>query len=141
MRFVPIRGHLMPFISYMVGAAFMGCVTFEPVAQSPVETLNEHPLVAILPFGFDLEITKLSAVKTMDETLSHEDEARQVAETLIAPHSDDILAKLCCRLVQSRLIASCEDDSRAFFRKRTRCCQTDPAIAAGDEGDFSCEFL
>ena len=53
----------------------------------------------------------------------------------------DILAELCCRLVQGSLIASRQDDARAFFRKRERSCQTDPTIAAGDESDFSCKFL
>lgn len=60
----------------------MGCVAFDLVAQSTVEDLNERPSVAILPFGFDLEITKLSAVKTVDETLSPEGETEQVADTL-----------------------------------------------------------
>ena len=82
MRSVPIRVYLIPFVGWIVGAALTGCVAFDPVAQSPVEDLNERPLVAIVPFGFDLEITKLSAVKTVDETLSPEDEAIQVAETL-----------------------------------------------------------
>jgi len=61
----------------------MGCVAFEPAAQSRVEDLTERPVVAILPFGFDLEITKLSTVKTVNETLSPEDEAKQVADTLL----------------------------------------------------------
>lgn len=82
MRSIPIRVCLIPFVGWMVGAALMGCVAFDPVAQSTVEDLNERPTVAILPFGFDLEITTLSAVKTVDETLSSEDEATQLAETL-----------------------------------------------------------
>ena len=82
MRSVPIRLYLMSFVGCMVGAALTGCVAFEPAAQSQVEDLNERPSVAILPFGFDLEITKLSAVKTVNETLSPEDEAKQVAEIL-----------------------------------------------------------
>jgi hypothetical protein len=65
-----------------VNIALTGCVAFDPAVQSTVEDLNERPTVAILPFGFDLEITKLSAVKTVDETLPPEDEAKQVAETL-----------------------------------------------------------
>ena len=44
-------------------------------------------------------------------------------------------------MVQGCLIASRDDDTRAFFRKREGRRQTDPAIAAGDEGDFPCEFL
>jgi len=82
MRSVPIRLYLVPFVGWMVGAALMGCVAFDPAVQSTVEDLNERPSVAILLFGFDLEITKLSVVKTVDETLSPEDEAEQVAEAL-----------------------------------------------------------
>ena len=82
MRSVPIRVSLIPFVGLIVGAALMGCVAFDPVTQSTVEDLNERPTVAILPFGFDLEITKLSAVKSVDETLTPEDESKQLAETL-----------------------------------------------------------
>lgn len=82
MKFVAIRLHLIPFVGWIVGAALMGCVAFDPVIQSKVEDLNERPFVAILLFGFDLEIMKLSAVKTVDETLLPEDETKQVAETL-----------------------------------------------------------
>jgi len=60
----------------------MGCVAFDPAAQSRVENLNDRPSVAILPFGFDLEITNLSAVKTANEMLSPEEESKQVAEVL-----------------------------------------------------------
>ncbi|HXH86011.1 MAG TPA: hypothetical protein VNI35_04250 [Nitrospira sp.] len=60
----------------------MSCVAFDPVAQSTVEDLTERPSVAILPFGFDLEITTLSAVKTVDESLSAGDEAEEVADAL-----------------------------------------------------------
>lgn len=82
MRSFTFRLHVIPFVGWMVGAALMGCVAFDPVTQSTVEDLNERPSVAILPFGFDLEITTLSAVKTVGETLSPEDETKQVAETL-----------------------------------------------------------
>jgi hypothetical protein len=82
MRFVTIRLCLIPFLGWIIGAALMGCVAFDPVTQSTVEDLKERPSVAILPFGFDLEVTKLSVVKTVDETLSPEDETKQVAETL-----------------------------------------------------------
>ena len=44
-------------------------------------------------------------------------------------------------MVQGCLIASRDDDTRAFFRKREGRRQTDPAIATSDEGDFPCEFL
>ena len=83
MRPFTIHLYLIPFIGWIVGIAFVGCVAFDPVVQSTVEDLNERPLVAILPFGFDLEITELSAVKTTNEMLlSPEEESKQVAEAL-----------------------------------------------------------
>jgi hypothetical protein len=72
---------LVPLALCLIGAALTGCVSFEPVFQSTVD-LKERPYVAILPFGFDLEITKLSTVKTVQGTLSPEDESKQVAEAL-----------------------------------------------------------
>jgi hypothetical protein len=82
MRFFAICDRLVPFVSYIVGVALTGCVAFEPVAQSKLEDLQERPYVAILPFGFDLEITHLSTVKTVEGSLSTEDEVKQVAEAL-----------------------------------------------------------
>ena len=82
MRSLTIRLHLISFVGWVVSAAFMGCVAFDPAVQSTVEDLNERPSVAILPFGFDLEITKLSAVKTANDMLSPEEESKQVAEAL-----------------------------------------------------------
>ena len=82
MRLAAIRLYLSLSVGWIVSAAFMGCVAFDSVTQSTVEDLNEHPAVAILPFGFDLEIMKLSEVKTVDETLLPEDETKQVAEAL-----------------------------------------------------------
>jgi hypothetical protein len=82
MKFFSTSVQLALFASCLVNIALTGCVAFDPAVQSTVEDLNERPTVAILPFGFDLEITKLSAVKTVDETLPPEDEAKQVAETL-----------------------------------------------------------
>jgi hypothetical protein len=67
---------------WTVSIALTGCVAFEPAVQSTVENLNERPYVAILPFGFDLEIAKLSAVKTVEGTLLPEDESKQLAEAL-----------------------------------------------------------
>lgn len=74
--------HLMQFIPCIVGFALTGCVAFDPAAQSEVGDLKDRPTVAILPFGFDLEITKLSDLKTVEEPLSPEDELKQVAEAL-----------------------------------------------------------
>ena len=82
MRSFSIRLHVIPFVGWTVGVALMGCVAFDPAAQSRVENLNDRPSVAILPFGFDLEITNLSAVKTANEMLSPEEESKQVAEVL-----------------------------------------------------------
>lgn len=82
MRFFPICLRVVLIASGLVGTVLTGCVAFDPAVQSTVEDLNERPSVAILLFGFDLEITKLSAVKTVDGTLSPEDEATQLAEAL-----------------------------------------------------------
>ena len=82
MRSFTIRLHLIPFVGCVVCATFIGCVAFDPAVQSTVEDLNERPSVAILPFGFDLEITKLSDMKTANEMLSPEEESKQVAEAL-----------------------------------------------------------
>ena len=82
MKFFTTSVQLVLFASCLVNMVLTGCVAFDPAVQSTVEDLNERPTVAVLPFGFDLEITKLSAVKTVDETLPPEDETKQVAETL-----------------------------------------------------------
>ena len=82
MKLFTICVRLVPFASALIGAALTGCVSFEPALQSTVEDLSTRPYVAILPFGFDLEITKLSAVKTVDGMLSPEDESKQLAEAL-----------------------------------------------------------
>jgi len=39
-----IRLHVIPFVGWMVGVALMGCVAFDPAAQSRVENLNDRPL-------------------------------------------------------------------------------------------------
>jgi hypothetical protein len=82
MSFFAFCVRLVQFVSCIVGVALTGCVAFEPVAQSKLEDLSERPYAAILPFGFDLEITHLSTVKTVEGSLSTEDEAKQVAEAL-----------------------------------------------------------
>lgn len=72
-----------PFIiaSCLLSVALNGCVWFpaDPRAELAME---KRPSVALLPFGFDIEITKLSALKSADEALSAEEEVRQVADTL-----------------------------------------------------------
>jgi hypothetical protein len=82
MRFFTPGFHLALFLSVLLGVALTGCVAFEPVVHSEVKELHERPSVAILLFGFDVEITKLSEVKTMEGTMSPADEYRQVAEAL-----------------------------------------------------------
>jgi hypothetical protein len=82
MRVFTICCPLVLFTSGLVGAVLTGCVAFDPALQSKVENLHERPSVAILPFGFDQDITQLSAVKTVDGTLSPEDESTQLAEAL-----------------------------------------------------------
>ena len=42
----------------------------------------ERPYVALLPFGLEQDITTLSAVKSVEDRPSPEEESRQVAETL-----------------------------------------------------------
>ncbi|MBI4402367.1 MAG: hypothetical protein HY581_12140 [Nitrospirae bacterium] len=44
--------------------------------------MADRPYVAILPFGIEVEITKLSSVKTVKETLSPEDESKRLAQAL-----------------------------------------------------------
>ena len=58
-----------------------GCVSFEPVLQSNID-VEERPAVAVLPFGFDIEIKNLSSVKTVQDALPPDEEARQLAEAL-----------------------------------------------------------
>ena len=82
MRSVLFPASLNPLVWWMVATTLTGCVSFNPAVQSNVEDLNERPLVAILRFGFDLEITRLSTVKTVEGTLSTEDESKQLTEAL-----------------------------------------------------------
>ena len=82
MKFFTTSVRLVLFASCLVNIALTGCVGFDPAVQSTVESLDERPSIAILPFGFDVEITQLSAVKTVEETLLPEDEAPRVIEAL-----------------------------------------------------------
>ena len=58
------------------------CVTFEPPHKSAVDDLEERPNVAILEFGFDIEITELSDVQTVDQTPPREEDAALLAHAL-----------------------------------------------------------
>lgn len=82
MKYLRICFRLVQAACWMTGIALTGCVGFDPAVQSRVEDLNERPYLAILPFGFDIEITKLSTVQTVDVSLSPEDEAKRVTEAL-----------------------------------------------------------
>ena len=82
MKCFALSVRLVLFAACLVNVALTGCVAFDPVVQSTVESLEERPYVALLPFGFDVEITRLSAVKTVEGTLSPEDEAQQLAIAL-----------------------------------------------------------
>jgi hypothetical protein len=59
----------------------------------------ERPYVAILPIGIVVEMTKLSDVKSVEEDLSPEDEAQQLADALQQIRTE------ARRLLQSRLAA------------------------------------
>ena len=74
--------YLRLIVCCRLSAALAGCVAFGPAAQSTLENYNERPYMAILPFAFAIEITKLSTVKSVEETSSPEDEAAQLADAL-----------------------------------------------------------
>jgi hypothetical protein len=75
------RDHRVLIMVGLIGAMLAGCVSFSPVTLSKVES-NERPSMAILLFGFDVEITKLSYVRTVEDDLSPEDESKLLAEAL-----------------------------------------------------------
>lgn len=81
MTYMTINVRLLVLEIGFVAAMLTGCVSFSPVTPSKVE-LNERPSLVLLPFGFDVEITKLSYVREVEETLSPEDEARLLADAL-----------------------------------------------------------
>src|SRR5262244_547248 len=82
MKCLTICFRLVLIACWIISMGLTGCVAFDPAVQSRVEDLNERPYLAILPFGFDIEITKLSTVQTVDGALSPEDEAKRVTEAL-----------------------------------------------------------
>ena len=75
-----IKDLLLPFS--LMSTITLGCVSFEPVMPSQVEHFDERPLIAILPFTFDLPITSLATLKTIEQPLFPEEETMQVQETL-----------------------------------------------------------
>ena len=68
-------------IMCLFGIMCTGCAGFRSTPEWYV-AIGERPYMAILPFGIDTDITTLSAVKSVDGTLSGEEETRQVAAVL-----------------------------------------------------------
>ena len=71
------RYYVLSFPLLFSGLTFSGCSWF----QSPVYSnlpIEERPLVAVLPFGFDIEIQHLSTIKDVEEPLSETEEAQQL---------------------------------------------------------------
>ena len=78
-----IKSNLCNFLLVsLMSAVIVGCVSFEPVLFSEVERFEERPLIAILPFTFDLPITSLATLKSVDHPLPPEEESIQVQEAL-----------------------------------------------------------
>jgi hypothetical protein len=66
---------------YFVAATIAACVSFDPVLESNVP-VDDRPTVAIMSFGFDIDIKQLSYVKTVQGPLTPEEESRQLADAL-----------------------------------------------------------
>ena len=79
---VTISASRIALASCVAMTLFTSCVEFEPAQQSSLEEFKDRPSVALLPIGFDLEIASLSYVKSVDATLSPEEEAAQLPEVL-----------------------------------------------------------
>ena len=77
MRGLISHGRLLSIVMCLLCVAFAGCAWFGSTPDSDVP-VAERPKLVILPFGIDVEITTLSAVKSVDETFSDEEESRQV---------------------------------------------------------------
>ena len=73
-----------------------GCAWLQTRPQQEIR-LEERPHVAVLPIGIEVEITKLSYIKSIEEDLSPEDEARQLDDSL------QEIRMVAQRLLQSRL--------------------------------------
>lgn len=75
-------------VACLLGTSLSGCVAFEPTRQSTVEEVNHRPFVALLPIGFDLDVTSLTSVKSVDATLSLEDQVQQLPDALAEIRQD-----------------------------------------------------
>jgi len=64
---------------FVCSLIFSGCAGSQPKAELD---LADRPFVAILPVGFEIEITHLASIKSVDGALAPEEEARQLAEAL-----------------------------------------------------------
>ena len=82
----------------LICGIFGGCAWFQTRPQQEI-SMEERPYVAVLPIGIEVKITNLSDVKSVEEDLSPEDEAQQLADALQQIRTD------AQRLLQSRLAA------------------------------------
>ena len=82
----------------LLSVIFGGCAWFQPRPQDEIPIV-ERPYLAVLPVGIAVEITKLSYIKSVEEELSSEDEAQQLADALQQIRTE------ARRLLQSRLAA------------------------------------
>ena len=74
------------------------CAWFQTRPQQDIPMV-ERPYVAVLPIGIEVEITNLSYIKSVEEDLSPEDAAQQLAEALQQIRTE------ARQLLQSRLVA------------------------------------
>lgn len=82
----------------LICGIFGGCAWFQTRPQQEIPMV-ERPYVAVLPIGIEVEITKLSYIKSVEEELSPEDEAQQLADALQQIRTE------ARRLLQGRLAA------------------------------------
>ena len=82
----------------LVCSIFGGCAWFKTPLQQEIPMV-ERPYLAVLPIGIEVEITKLSYIKSVEEDLSPEDEARQLGGALQEIRTE------ARRLLQDRLEA------------------------------------
>jgi len=76
---VPLGGVIISVL------ALMGCMAFDRVVPSEVE-VNDHASLVILPFGFDVILTKVAY--PLEEALSPDEESTRVAEARRSAQSE-----------------------------------------------------
>ena len=86
------------YLSCLIVSGYLvcGCAWFQTGPQQDIP-MGERPYVAVLPIGIEVEITSLSSIKSVEEDLSPEDEAQQLADALQEIRME------ARRLLQSRL--------------------------------------